>query len=143
MTSDMIKETESAGGVVLNSRGEICVANQRGNSWSLPKGHVDPGENALTAALREIAEETGLTDLTLVRELGSYERYRIAKGGAGEDQTELKKITMFLFTTTQMELVPTDPDNPVAKWVLPGYVAALLTHPKDKEFFEGIQGSLK
>lgn len=29
--------------------------------WDLPKGHVDPGEDELTCALRELEEETGIT----------------------------------------------------------------------------------
>lgn len=57
----------SAGGVVMNPLHEIAVVSQRGDSWSLPKGHLDPGEDALQAAKREIREETGLTDIVLVR----------------------------------------------------------------------------
>lgn len=139
----MTTVTQSAGGVILNSRGEVAVTNQNYNSWSLPKGHVDPGEDALTAAKREIAEETGITDLVLVRELGSYERYRIGKGGEGEDTSELKQFTYFLFTTEEGELKPTDPHNPEARWVPVDEVAELLTHPKDKEFFLSIKDSLK
>lgn len=32
-------------------------------NWGLPKGHVEPGEGDLRAALREVQEETGLTAL--------------------------------------------------------------------------------
>lgn len=136
------RKTKSAGGVVVNKRGQVLLANQRGNSWSLPKGHVDPGEDALAAAKRETYEESGITDLTLVRELGTYERYRIGKDGIGEDMSELKEITMFLFTSEQQELKPVDPDNPEARWFDPAEVPAFLTHPKDREFFEGIAGGL-
>jgi len=131
----MAKVSISAGGVVLNSKGQVLVVNQRGNSWSLPKGHLDPGEDALTAAKREIYEESGVHQLTLVRELGSYERARIGKYG-GDDPVEVKHLTFFLFTTTQEALKPIDPHNPEARWVDKNHVAAMLTHPKDKEFFE-------
>jgi ADP-ribose pyrophosphatase YjhB (NUDIX family) len=132
------KVTQCAGGVVLNSRGDVLVVSQKGDSWSLPKGHIDPGEDALTAAKRETHEESGITELTFVRDLGTYERYRIAKGGMGEDMSELKQITMFLFTTTQEDLKPIDSDNPEARWVPVAEVEALLTHPKDKAFFASI-----
>ncbi|MFZ2556165.1 MAG: NUDIX domain-containing protein [Minisyncoccia bacterium] len=135
--------TESAGGVVLNTKDEVAVVSQHGDSWSLPKGHIDPGEDALQAAQREVREETGLTDIVLVRDLGFYERYRIAKGGVGEDTAELKRIHMFLFTTKTETLAPEDPENPAARWVPTEGVSALLTHPKDKEFFESIKDSLK
>lgn len=131
------QETHAAGGVVLNAAGNVLVVNQRGNSWSLPKGHIEAGEDRLAAARREIEEESGITELTLIKELGSYQRYRIALDG-GNDLSELKNIHMFLFTTTQEELKPIDPENPEAKWVEPSKVAELLTHPKDQEFFQSI-----
>ncbi len=136
-------QTYTAGGIVMNARGEVVVVNQRGDSWSLPKGHIDEGETARMAAEREIAEETGLNSLDFIKELGSYERHRIGKGGKGEDLSELKHITMFLFRTAQDILAPTDPYNPEARWLPIEKVANLLTHPKDKEFFVSIKDSLK
>ena len=122
-------KTESAGGVVLNNDGLILVVNQKKRSWSLPKGHLEKGEGALEAAKREIHEESGIKELTLIKELGSYERYRIF------NESELKTITLFLFKTSEIELNPIDPENPEARWVEKEKVAELLTHPKDKEFF--------
>lgn len=129
-----MKQTRSAGGVVLNARGEVLVVSQHGTSWSLPKGRIEEGEDALAAARREIYEESGVTSLELVRELGSYERYRLAADG-GEDRSEFKTIYMFLFKTTETRLAPVDAENPEARWVEKEDVAALLTHPLDAEFY--------
>lgn len=128
-----------SGGVVLNTRGEVLVVSQRGDSWSLPKGHVDPGEETIEAARREIKEESGVASLEFVKELGTYERHRTGKGGTGEDTSELKRITIYLFTTAEEELKPEDPHNPEARWVRKEEVSRLLTHPKDSEFFESIR----
>jgi len=122
----------------LNTRNDILVVNQRGNAWSLPKGHIDPGEDARTAAEREIYEESGVSRLTFIKPLGGYERFRIGKGGIGEDRSELKHIEIFLFRTDEEELSPKDELNPEARWVAKDKVASLLTHPKDKEFFQKI-----
>lgn len=130
-------QTESAGGVVIDGGGRVLLVSQHGTSWSLPKGHVEEGEGLLEAARREIYEESGVSELELVRGLGSYRRHRIGRDG-GEDESELKTIHMFLFTTSEAGLKPLDPENPEAAWVEPGRVAALLTHPKDKEFFESV-----
>jgi 8-oxo-dGTP pyrophosphatase MutT (NUDIX family) len=132
-----MKKTFSAGGVVLNKKGQVLVVNQKSNSWSLPKGHIDDGEDDLTAAKREIYEESGINELVLIKELGSYQRYKIAKDGVGEDKSELKEIHMFLFKTQSEKLAPADKDNPEARWVEKKEVANLLTHQKDKEFFLG------
>jgi 8-oxo-dGTP pyrophosphatase MutT (NUDIX family) len=129
------KKTVSAGGVVLNRHGHVLVVNQRGNSWSLPKGHVDEGEEILAAAQREIYEESGVDQLQLIKPLGNYERARIGKHG-GEDFTEVKTLHFFLFTTDQMALRPVDADNPEARWVPPAEVADLLTHPRDRAFIQ-------
>ena len=138
-----MKKTISAGGVVVNSKGEVCVVSQKGNCWSLPKGHLDEGETAIDAARREINEECGLSDLKLVKHLPSYKRFRIGEGGRGEDRNVLKTIHMYLFTTSEEILQPKDGENPEARWVSKDEVCDILTHPKDKEFFESIRFELE
>ena len=134
-----MEHSYSAGGVVVNSEGKVLVVAQRSAdhevSWSLPKGKIKAGEDIQAAAQREIKEESGISGLTFVRELGTYDRHQISADGLGEDAHVLKTITMNLYTTRQDALQPEDPDNPEAKWVAPEEVAALLTHPKDKAFF--------
>ena len=136
------KNTYSAGGVVLNEDGKVLVVDQGGLSWSLPKGHIDEGEDELTAAIREIYEESGVRDLKLIKKLGTYKRFRISKEG-GNDVNNMKTITLFLFKTEEKDLKPIDPLNQKARWVEKEKVAALLTHPKDGEFFESILDELK
>lgn len=127
-------KTESAGGIVLNQRGQVLVVSQHGTSWSLPKGHIHEGEDPFTAAKREIREESGIEELIWIKGLGSYERHKIGQDGQ-DDLGEYKKIYMYLFRTPQMELKPVDPHNPEARWVEIDEVADLLTHQKDREFF--------
>ena len=134
--------TESAGGLVVNLKGEVLVVNQNGNSWSLPKGHIDQGEKPLEAAKREIYEESGVSRLKFIKPLGSYTRHKIGLDG-GDDPSEAKKITMFLFETDQKVLRPIDPQNPEARWVEKSKVADLLTHEKDKKFFRECLKKLK
>jgi len=137
----MAKVTVAAGGVVLNKDGMVLVVNQNGNSWSLPKGHVDPGETPLQAAIREIDEESGITQLDLKGELGSYGRYKIGEK-TGEDKSEWKVMVFFLFKTAQMALSPKDAHNPQAQWVSPDKVEAFLTHPKDKAFYKSVRDKI-
>ncbi len=129
--------SHSAGGVVLNSLGEVLVVNQRNNSWSLPKGKINPGEDPRDAAAREIAEESGITDLTLIKLLKSYSRYALSNTG-GNDKQNLKRITMYLFITNELDLHPADPRVPEARWVPKEQVKAMLSHPKDQDFFDDV-----
>jgi 8-oxo-dGTP pyrophosphatase MutT (NUDIX family) len=55
---------QAGGGLVENEKGEILFMFRLGK-WDLPKGKLDPGETLAACALREVAEETGITRLEL------------------------------------------------------------------------------
>jgi len=70
-----------------------CLVLRVYRNWDFPKGLVEPGEEPLEAALREVTEETGLRDLSLPwgevwRETepyagGKVARYYVAESAAG------------------------------------------------------------
>lgn len=57
---------DAAGGLVQNSKGEFLLIFRR-NRWDLPKGKVEKGEGMEVAALREVEEETGISELSVQR----------------------------------------------------------------------------
>jgi 8-oxo-dGTP pyrophosphatase MutT (NUDIX family) len=54
----------AAGGIVVNPNKEILWIFRRG-FWDLPKGKLDPNETIEACALREVMEETGVSNLVL------------------------------------------------------------------------------
>ena len=109
-------------------------------------GKVNAGESTLEAAKREIGEETGITELTLLKDLGEYERYSIAKDGVSEvKEWGLRKRTLFLFTTTQTDTEPLLQDGEITdkRWVTIDEAIELLTHPKDKEFLASVRTKIE
>ena len=71
---------ESAGLLIYRKRGRVLEVllvhpggpfwkNKDAGAWSIPKGEVDPGEDAEAAARREVAEEIGLTVAAPLRKL--------------------------------------------------------------------------
>lgn len=59
-----LKVEVAAGGLIRDWRGRALLYWRRG-AWDMPKGHQEPGESLEECALREVAEETGLTELEL------------------------------------------------------------------------------
>jgi 8-oxo-(d)GTP phosphatase len=56
-----VRDVLAAGSVVWRRREEVLLVHRpRYDDWSFPKGKLDPGESLPAAALREVAEETGL-----------------------------------------------------------------------------------
>lgn len=97
--------TPAAGGVVL-ADGQFAAIRRHGIP-DLPKGHVEEGEDAHAAALREVEEETGMQGLQIVRQLPtSWHCYLY------EDEWRLKPTYWFLMSTDDpTHLIPqTDED---------------------------------
>ncbi len=75
----------SAGGVIYRDAEGVglqllLIRDSYGN-WGFPKGHIEAGEDAAAAALRECREETGLNRLRLAAPLGTTDWY-FQQGGA-------------------------------------------------------------
>jgi 8-oxo-(d)GTP phosphatase len=72
----------AAGAVVVRKGADgpdvLLVHRPKYDDWSFPKGKLDPGEHVLAAAVREVAEETGL-DIRLGPPL-STQRYTVSNG---------------------------------------------------------------
>ncbi|MEN9512047.1 MAG: hypothetical protein RLZZ370_1866 [Bacteroidota bacterium] len=65
----------AAGGIVMHEDREILTIFRNG-FWDLPKGKIEKMENKKAAALREVAEETGLKSMNLVDKVGvTYHAY--------------------------------------------------------------------
>lgn len=81
--TEAVSETTS-GGIVFrrdkNQGIEILLIQDAKKRWTLPKGHVEPGEHTGATAEREIREETGLQDMEVFSCLGKVNfRYRRAQ----------------------------------------------------------------
>jgi len=131
--------TRSAGGVVLGDSGTVALVRARGgdDAFLFPKGHVENGETDEQAARREISEETGLENLELLGELGTFERYAIKPDGS-YNTNELKEICMFLFAASKSAELAPSMEMEEARWVPFREVAAVIGNEKERVWFASV-----
>lgn len=114
-----VRRERSAGGVVVRwrPRPEVLLIHDRYGRWSLPKGHLEPGETDEEAALREIAEETGIRGRVLAR-VGET-RYTFNAGGTPVEKT----VAYFLIAAEHGTERPQPGEVTALRWVRAGDAA--------------------
>ena len=71
---------KGVGVILLNSENKVFVARRIDNPkdfWQMPQGGVDKNEDFLTAALRELKEETSIENVELIKELDGITTYEL------------------------------------------------------------------
>ena len=98
--TEKIKVVSAAGGLVLNDKKEVLFIYRNG-IWDLPKGRIEKGEFIETAAIREVEEECGIFNLSIVKKLiTTYHIYY-------QNGIKLKETHWFLMTSDyKKELKP-------------------------------------
>jgi len=122
----------SAGGVVVHEGKVIVIVPTRRAAdgtkvLCLPKGHLDPGESAQDAALREVREETGV-QAELTEDLGEV-RYWYRRDGRAVP----KSVRFFLFRYVSGDTGDHDDEVEVARWMDLGEAEKELSYEGERE----------
>ena len=137
-----VEETSAGGLVVDRSGGTPVVAligrlDRRGRLlWSLPKGHLEAGETAEDAAIREVEEETGIRG-RVVAPLGTIDYWFVA-----EDRRIHKTVHHYLLEAAGGELSDADLEVDEVAWVPLGELTARLAYAGERRLAETAAGLL-
>ena len=133
----------SAGGLVLDrlaptARGALIGRlDRRGRLlWSLPKGHLEPGETEVDTAVREVAEETGIRG-RVIGKLGTIDFWFVADG-----RRIHKTVHHYLLLAEDpvhgLELSDADVEVSEVAWVPLDDVPARLAYADERRLLERV-----
>ena len=126
----------SAGGLVIDGSGtkglligrrDLKDPTKERLLWSLPKGHIEEGETPEMAAIREVAEETGITS-EISRALGVIDFWFMAGG-----KRIHKTVHHFLFKEIGGDLQPQLEEVDEVGWFPLEEIVSMLAYPDEKK----------
>ena len=138
--------------VVLNKDNKVFVAkridNQK-NFWQMPQGGVDEGEDYLTAAYRELEEETSIKSVDLIKELDGLTSYELPKNllgiiwnGKYRGQEQKWFVMRFLGQDKEINIQTKQPEFCEWKWISLENITDLVIEFK-RHVYEEVKNKVK
>ena len=113
--------------VVLNQENKVFVGKRKDNpidKWQMPQGGVDEGEQLIISKKRELCEETGIKNITLLKEVEGWSEYELpdyllGKIWKGKYRGQKQKwfIVKFLGKDSEINLKTSHPEFIEWKWL--------------------------
>jgi len=147
MTSDLYRP--GVGVMLLNSGNRVWVGQRLDSTleaWQMPQGGLDPGEEPLDGALRELEEETGISRalVEIVARCPRQLTYDLPDDLVGKvwkepwrGQRQTWFLARFLGTDEDVNLETRDPEFRAWKWADPAELPAMIV-PFKKKLYEEV-----
>ncbi|MDA8278433.1 MAG: NUDIX hydrolase [Actinomycetota bacterium] len=128
----------TGGGAIFQGIGKdtkVCIIHRGAyNDWTLPKGHIDPGETIEECALREVLEETGL-ECSIVDHSPFITERLLASGST--------KITHYFTMTFQKGGFVPNSETDAIEWLPVDLAMNRLTYQNDKDVLVALFNSYR
>tara|TARA_B100000676_G_C18002321_1_gene801603 strand:- start:537 stop:1013 length:477 start_codon:yes stop_codon:yes gene_type:complete len=138
--------------VLLNKKNKIFVAKRIDNPknyWQMPQGGIDGNEDYLSAALRELEEETSIKSVELLKEIDEFITYELPKDllgiiwkGKFKGQKQKWFVMRFTGQDQEINLKTKKPEFLEWKWVNPDKITDTVVDFK-LNVYRKIQEKLK
>lgn len=142
-----------AGVMLLNREGQVFVGQRLDTTleaWQMPQGGIDPGEEALATAIRELGEETGIAPehVELIAEAPGEFRYdlpaeMIGKVWKGRYRGQTQRWFLFRFTGSDSDIdidiatATAHPEFRAWRWADPADLPSLIV-PFKRPLYEEV-----
>jgi putative (di)nucleoside polyphosphate hydrolase len=150
MTDTSLLPYRAAAGIMLiNAEGQVFVGQRMDSTleaWQMPQGGIDEGEDALTAALRELGEETGIAadKVELIATAEEELRYDLPDeliGKLWKGRYRGQRQTWFLFrfigTDSDVDIATEHQEFRAWRWADPADLPAMIV-PFKKALYEQV-----
>ncbi len=141
-------QIRAAGGIVYRETEEsgepefLLLLHKHGHYWSFPKGRQNKGESDIETARREIREETGIDDFTLLKKGGllisNSVRYFVRRGKSFIP----KEVRYYLVKFSKRVEVSLSREHIAYKWLKFDDAIANLSHSNSKELLTKVYSNL-
>ena len=136
MADQKLPMRNGVGPIILNDKNEVFVGKRKDNpidKWQMPQGGLDEGEDYLSAAKRELFEETSIRNVKILKEIEGFFEYELPNNLVGiiwrgkfRGQKQKWFIVKFLGDEREINLKTKHPEFIEWKWIFPKKLPELV-----------------
>jgi 8-oxo-dGTP pyrophosphatase MutT (NUDIX family) len=129
---------KSCGVILFKGDKYLLLRHADGGHWAPPKGGIAKGEGELQAAMREVAEETGLRGVHIIDEFREIDRYRFNRNGR-----EISKEVIYYLGSVSRDRVILSPEHTDFRWAAIDEAVELATYDGTKKLLKAADRFLR
>lgn len=136
LNPESLSYRQGVGIMLLNTQNLVFVAKRidtRAEAWQMPQGGIDKGEDARSAAMRELREEIGTNHAEIIAESTDWYRYDLPSeliptiwGGKYRGQKQKWFLMRFLGADSDIDIATEHPEFLEWKWAEPATLPDLI-----------------
>lgn len=133
--------------MLMNEDKKVLVGQRRdnaGDAWQMPQGGIDPGESPMQAAFRELEEEVGTAQASIIAESPEWLTYDLPDdlasvfwGGKYRGQIQRWFLMRLLVGEDALTVHTSDPEFRALSWVEPATLPEIIV-PFKRSVYEAV-----